>query len=384
MCRKLTIGIPLYKADRRFYQCLGSAMAQSNVVQEIIICDNGDNYSECEYAIKKDSRIRYIKNIENIGAIKNFIKLFDEAKSRYFAWLGSDDFIAPSFAETVLKAIEKYPTDVAFYGLPTSHSETHGSLPAGRIMVVSEGKDSYDRVLDIFAAHKFASSYYSVMDKQKVSIEPLRIISNFPYTQHSLDYAWLISLAIQGKMRLIPEQIYFYDKTNWNEEYNIAKPVSSASVRIGTGLNYAVSTLLSLNLFLDQVTTDRQIKSSKKIIRSTTNVLQMIISKYIYLYLNKEERKKINLNKSIEDILFFLSKIIDNEEGGGKKLAEDYIKKIIENKPYLLNSLLLLEWRSYLNWIWIKMPDVKLRIHVARSLLQHIYRGNFKFYLYQR
>jgi glycosyltransferase involved in cell wall biosynthesis len=101
----VTIGIPTYnRADGYLTEALESALNQTYENIEIVISDNAstDHTSELIKSYH-DSRIRYYKHDENIGAHNNFNYCLEQATGRYFLMLHDDDKIDRDFLETCMQ-----------------------------------------------------------------------------------------------------------------------------------------------------------------------------------------------------------------------------------------------------------------------------------------
>ena len=217
----LSIGIALFSDDRSANFAIQSAMAQSDNCNEIIISDN--NAGRSSNLIddwRKDSRVKYINCYSNIGMYKNFVRAYDNSKNRYFCWLSDDDFLHPMMTDVILLAIGKNQDEnvVAWSGIPTVHSTKHCSLISGRIHPSFSSYKRIQRLRDVAYFGQWNYPFYSIIDKNKVSIETLRKFCNWPAAIDGMDWAWTYSLALRGKIHVIPEQMYFYDISNWQNE----------------------------------------------------------------------------------------------------------------------------------------------------------------------
>ena len=97
---KVSIGLPVFNGEKFLQKCLDSLLVQTFENFELIISDNAstDKTSQiCEDYSRKDDRIRYIRQKNNIGMIQNFNFVLQEAKYEYFMWIGSDDYVLPNF-----------------------------------------------------------------------------------------------------------------------------------------------------------------------------------------------------------------------------------------------------------------------------------------------
>lgn len=99
---KLSIGLPVYNGEKFIQKCLDSLFAQTFSDFELIISDNAstDNTSKiCEEYSKKDKRVRYIRQENNIGLFPNFNFVLEQAKNEFFMWIGVDDYILPDYVK---------------------------------------------------------------------------------------------------------------------------------------------------------------------------------------------------------------------------------------------------------------------------------------------
>ncbi|WP_373034667.1 glycosyltransferase family 2 protein [Sulfurimonas sp.] len=117
---KVSICIPVYNRDELIKKALESSMNQTYSDIEIVVCDNcsTDRTKEVvlEYA-KKDSRIKFFENEENIGALRNFKKTIELATGDFVVLLGSDDWLSEDFIESRMKGFKLFP-DAAFISGP--------------------------------------------------------------------------------------------------------------------------------------------------------------------------------------------------------------------------------------------------------------------------
>ena len=106
---KVSIGIPVHNGEKFMRKKLDSLIAQTFTNFEIIISDNGstDLTSKiCNEYTKKDKRIIYFQQKENIGGWNNFLFVLEKAKNEYFFWTAVDDIILPQFIEKNLETLQ--------------------------------------------------------------------------------------------------------------------------------------------------------------------------------------------------------------------------------------------------------------------------------------
>ncbi len=104
----VTIAIPTYnRAEGYLRQSLESVLAQTYQDIEVIVSDNcsPDNTERlaAEYC-RRDKRLTYFRQRQNIGPNSNFNFCLAKARGRYFLLLPDDDLIDPDFVETCVRA----------------------------------------------------------------------------------------------------------------------------------------------------------------------------------------------------------------------------------------------------------------------------------------
>lgn len=106
---RVSIGIPVYNAERFLARALDSLLAQDYKDFELIISDNASTDGTpaiCRQYAASDPRIRYSCNAANIGAAANFNRVFSLSRGEYFAWAAYDDSWAPSFLRRCIAALD--------------------------------------------------------------------------------------------------------------------------------------------------------------------------------------------------------------------------------------------------------------------------------------
>ncbi|MFN3334211.1 MAG: glycosyltransferase family 2 protein [Caldilinea sp.] len=106
---RVSIGIPVYNGEAYLAETLKSILGQTYSDFEVVISDNGsvDRTKEiCEEFAVKDHRIRYFRNVENIGVAPNYNRVFELSSGEYFKWADYDDLIAPEFIEKCVEVLD--------------------------------------------------------------------------------------------------------------------------------------------------------------------------------------------------------------------------------------------------------------------------------------
>lgn len=104
-----SIGMPAYNAAKYIREALDALLNQTFTDFELIISDNASTDATgaiCQEYAKKDRRIRYIRQPENLGPMANFQYVLSKAQGKYFMWAACDDRWAPSFLERTVAVLE--------------------------------------------------------------------------------------------------------------------------------------------------------------------------------------------------------------------------------------------------------------------------------------
>ena len=113
----ISIGMPVYNGAKYIGQALDSLLAQTFFDFELIISDNAstdDTETICKSYERLDSRIRYVRQAKNLGALANFQFVLDQAKGQFFMWAAADDLWDNQWVETLYIQIRDDKTVAGF------------------------------------------------------------------------------------------------------------------------------------------------------------------------------------------------------------------------------------------------------------------------------
>ncbi|WDP88654.1 MAG: glycosyltransferase family 2 protein [Desulfobacter sp.] len=111
----VTIGMPVYNEEKFLSATIRSILEQDYSNIELIISDNASSDTTeniCKNWCKKDKRVKYIRNKKNIGAIKNFYQVSENAKGEYFMFAGGHDRWSRNYISECLNVLEKSQASV--------------------------------------------------------------------------------------------------------------------------------------------------------------------------------------------------------------------------------------------------------------------------------
>lgn len=116
---RVNLGIPTFNRVHTLERALRSALVQTHSNLEIVISDNAstdDTEELCRAIAAQDQRVRYVRQLRNIGPTANFNVLFAACRSPYTLLLADDDWLEPDYVEHCLSALREQPGCVAAGG----------------------------------------------------------------------------------------------------------------------------------------------------------------------------------------------------------------------------------------------------------------------------
>jgi glycosyltransferase involved in cell wall biosynthesis len=108
----VSIGLPVFNGERTVGTAARSVLAQDHAHLELVISDNAsDDGTEeiCRELAAADERVRYVRQPENIGLLRNFYAVLHEARGTYFKWIGDDDWLTPTYVRRCVEVLDDDP-----------------------------------------------------------------------------------------------------------------------------------------------------------------------------------------------------------------------------------------------------------------------------------
>lgn len=109
---RVSIGMPVYNGGPLLGKALGALLGQTFPDFELIISDNcstDQTGAICEAHLRQDARIRYVRQEKNLGAIRNFWHVLDQATGEYFMWAAADDYWDRTLVEKCVQSLDRDP-----------------------------------------------------------------------------------------------------------------------------------------------------------------------------------------------------------------------------------------------------------------------------------
>jgi glycosyltransferase involved in cell wall biosynthesis len=111
----ISAGLAVYNGEKYLGELLESVVSQTFTDFEVIISDNAstDRTADiCAQFARRDPRLRYYRNSTNIGAHRNFNRVFSLGQGKYSVAMSHDDVFEATHFEKCLRVLEADPNVV--------------------------------------------------------------------------------------------------------------------------------------------------------------------------------------------------------------------------------------------------------------------------------
>jgi glycosyltransferase involved in cell wall biosynthesis len=219
---KLAIGIPVFNGQEYLPELLDSLLAQTFRDFEILICDNASSDRTpqicCEYQ-RRDSRIQYVRNVRNLGAIANYNRVFNLTTAPLFKWAAHDDIYRETYLQTCITLLEENPDIILAHAGTAFIDEKSEIFPfeqeTGSFIDRKTGGRYWADVPGIGDTPVAADRFWHVLTRARWGTHMFGIIRREILQQTSLlpnfagsDRAMLAELALLGRFRCANERLF--------------------------------------------------------------------------------------------------------------------------------------------------------------------------------
>jgi glycosyltransferase involved in cell wall biosynthesis len=205
---RVIIGMPVYNGSDYVAEAIESFLKQTFENFELIISDNAstdDTEDICRSYAGRDRRIRYSRLDTNVGAARNFNRVFDDCRSDYFKWAAHDDLCLPTFLERCVETLDGAPQNVALCMPKTIFIDDAGKVLHDHDDRLDLRMEGVTRRMSTFATRILASGCHSVFGLIRTpALRNTRLIGPFVCS----DVVLLGELATQGPLWEIPDRLF--------------------------------------------------------------------------------------------------------------------------------------------------------------------------------
>ena len=204
---KISIGLPVYNAEKFLTETIESILGQDYIDFELIISDNAstDNTSKiCQHYEELDPRVRYFRSDINLGAAWNFNRVLELARGEFYKWQAYDDVCLPSFLSCCLREFECSSASlILVYPKPQTIDEYGKKLEKFvEASIATNDVQPHRRLSMVLKNITMASSFYGLIRLSE--LRKTRLHGRFI----AADYVLLAELSMLGELREIPNVLF--------------------------------------------------------------------------------------------------------------------------------------------------------------------------------
>lgn len=112
---KVSVCLPVYNGDKFLAEAIESVLGQSFTDFELLIiddCSTDNSKAIIKRFTEQDRRIRYVKNLNNLGLFSNYNACIKLSSGRFIKPFAQDDVLNPNILENMVDVLENMP-DIA-------------------------------------------------------------------------------------------------------------------------------------------------------------------------------------------------------------------------------------------------------------------------------
>ena len=195
----------VYNGEKFVEQAIQSILGQTYTDFELIISDNAstDRTAEiCQKYAALDARIRYSRNVTNIGGANNENLTFRLSHGEYFRWAAHDDICAPQLIEKEVAILEQDPGVVLCTSWIVEIDE-NGQVLKTTSRSNGESLRPYQRFTKIASSQDFLEETYGLM--RASFLRKTRLQLNYTASDRTL----MCEMSLYGRFYQIPEPLFY-------------------------------------------------------------------------------------------------------------------------------------------------------------------------------
>jgi len=118
----VSIGIPVYNAEKYIYCAITSALVQTYKNTEVIVIDDASTDETANVCKSFGNEIRYFRNKQNMGIGYGRWRIAKEARGDYIAFCSADDVLSNDFVLKLLEEAKKSQGKIIYCGFLTMNA----------------------------------------------------------------------------------------------------------------------------------------------------------------------------------------------------------------------------------------------------------------------
>lgn len=193
----MSVGLPTYNRAASLSRAIESVLAQDYQSFVLLISDNAstdETETLCLEAVQRDSRVKYLRQQSNQGAIANFHEVLRQSEGEFFMWLADDDWLDQSYLRQCVEILTESP-DYSLVCGRARYFDQGEFANEGLVMDLLQDQGS-DRVLGYYSKVADNGTFYGVMRLPQVLQVPLE-------NRFGGDWFLVAAIAFMGKIKTL-------------------------------------------------------------------------------------------------------------------------------------------------------------------------------------
>lgn len=204
---RVTIGLPVFNGEAFLAAAIGSLHAQTYADFELVIADNASTdrtEAICLEWAARDARIRYHRNPANVGAMRNFNRVFQLARGEYFKWAAHDDLHEPEYIERCVEVLDADPAVVLAYPRSRDIDESGATLRTVGTGLATDDARAARRFRAMIGREHSCVAIFGLIRADV--LRKTRLLSDYA----DCDRVLLSELVLAGRVREIPDVLFVH------------------------------------------------------------------------------------------------------------------------------------------------------------------------------
>ncbi|WP_230281168.1 glycosyltransferase family 2 protein [Croceicoccus sp. Ery15] len=210
---RVVLAMPVYNGENFVAEAIESILGQDYADFRLIVTDNASTDGTGDIVrdiAKRDKRIAYVRNPENLGASRNYNLGYELSSSEYLKWCAHDDLLSENYLGECVAALD------ADEGLALAFGKTISIDPNGKRLPPvpwdtpdidnPDAAARFRQIIDLFGRMCFP--IFGLMRRSALAKTDLHP------SYYGSDQALLAELALRGRWKRIEHAIL------WNRDHN--------------------------------------------------------------------------------------------------------------------------------------------------------------------
>jgi glycosyltransferase involved in cell wall biosynthesis len=201
----VSIGLPVHNGAEFLRHSLDALLAQTWTDFELIISDNASTDATatiCREYAAQDPRIRYVRQLHNIGAAPNHNLVAALARGRYFKWASHDDLYEPELVRLCVEALEAHPEAVLAHSQDACVDETGAITSCPPYLLDTAASSARTRLRSLLYTTG-GNDFYGL-----IRTDVLRRVRPHQ-TYYNADRTFMAGLVLAGPFHHVPHVLYY-------------------------------------------------------------------------------------------------------------------------------------------------------------------------------